>query len=116
MTSLLIFLAITLSYALDLGGTNYPDTAVLHANFTDGTLAMIKSSDDQLYLCENDECSCKQPITLYGTEAYTEQDNYIISSLKICDMDCVPCSFTGFDWECMCPDYSVMSRNINCVS
>ena len=30
-------------------------------------------------------------------------------------MECVPCSFTGYDWECSCPEFSVMNRNIACV-
>ena len=65
MTFLIVFTIIAVCSALELGSQIYPDTAVLHANFTDGSLAIIKSYDEQLYLCENEGCSCKNPITLH---------------------------------------------------
>ena len=46
MTTLVILMTIVLAHGFELGSTTYPDTAILHANMTDGSSAIFKSYDE----------------------------------------------------------------------
>lgn len=101
-----------LAHAFDLGSTNYPDTAFLRANFTDGTSAIFKSFDEQLFLCEDDSCTCKQSVKLVDRQAIADDASYYINSLSICDIECIECNFVTNQWDCRCHGNQVMKRNI----